>query len=310
VPTSGLDLDQSSICLALPSRQKIVTSKEMNMKWFLYVPLVLLLGVAMFALLPSSNLRTVYDAKRLSQRVAPTGPVLTEADIAHLPPVVQRFMRRAGVIGKPEITSVHVTFDTTLHSAPGDAGMQGESHQIDVIEPVRRLFFMETRMNGLPVAVLHDYDGDAASMRVRLMRLYDVVKLSGPELSKAETVTILNDLAAFAPSALIGPKAKWEEIDAAHAKVTYSNGPYTVSAELTFNADGDLIDFLSKDRSELQKDGSLRLQPWTTPLSDHREFEGRRVPGKGLAIYLRDDGPFTYGEFIVKDIHFNTPETL
>jgi hypothetical protein len=35
--------------------------------------------------------------------------------------------------------------------------MSGLAHQIDVLDPPRRLFFMTTRMKGLPVAVLHDY---------------------------------------------------------------------------------------------------------------------------------------------------------
>lgn len=58
---------------------------------------------------------------------------------------------------------------------------------------------MTTRMKGLPVAVLHDFSRDGASMKVRLTGLLNVVNLAGPDRTRAETVTILNDLAFFAP---------------------------------------------------------------------------------------------------------------
>jgi hypothetical protein len=211
-------------------------------------------------------------------------------------------------MGLPRVTSVHTIFDTTLYSTPGSAGMSGPAHQIDIVDPPRRLFFMQMRMYGLPVAVLHDYNGDKATMQVRLARLFNVVNLSGPELSKAETVTVLNDLAAYAPSALMGPQFTWKAIDDTQAAVTFRNGPHTVSATLKFNSDGDLADFFSSDRGELQKDGTLKLSPWSTPLSDYREFQSRRVPAKGEAVYHRPDGPFAYGRFALTSVRFNEAE--
>ncbi len=281
------------------------------MKTVLIVIAVLLLiaavGAVIMMMQPGANLRTEYDAKRLALKPTPSNTAVTEQDIAHLPEPVQRYMRRSGTIGKPPVSSVHVTFDTVLYSDPGSAGMSGPSHQIDIIDPPRRLFYMETKMYGLPVAVLHDYNGDKATMRVRLARLFDVVNISGPELSKGETVTVLNDLALFAPSAPIGARFKWNPVDGTHADVTFTNGEYTVSARLTFNAEGDLIDFTSNDRGELQKEKSLKVWPWSTPASEFKEYEGRRVPGKGEAIYHRDTGPFTYGTFNVTNVTFNQP---
>ena len=265
-------------------------------------------GAAALMLRPGANLRAEYDKRRLALAPGGEGAVLTEKDIAHLPPPVQKYIARAGAIGKPRVTSVHAVFDATLYSAPGSSGMSGQAHQIDVIEPPRRLFFMQTRMFGLPVAVLHDYDGDRATMRVRLARLFDVVNISGPQLSKAETVTILNDIAAFAPSALTGPEFTWKAVDATQAEVTFHNGAYAVSAVLKFDSQGDLIDFHSSDRGELQKDGTLKILPWSTPLSEYREFGGRRAPAKGEAVYHRADGPFAYGRFALTSLRFNEAE--
>ncbi len=280
------------------------------MKFALVLVALFLIGsvVAFVMTRPGADLRAEYDSRRLALKPLINEKPITEQDIAHLPEPVRRYIRRSGTLGKPAVSSVHVTFDTVLYSDPGSSGMAGPSHQIDVVDPPRRLFFMETRMYGLPVAVLHDYDGDKATMRVRLARLFDVVNLSGPQLSKAETVTVLNDLAAFAPSALIGPKFKLTAIDDAHADVVYTNGAYTVGARLTFNSEGDLIDFTSEDRGELQKDDTLKLVPWITPLSDFQVHDGRRVPGTGEAIYHRKSGLFTYGKFKLTHVTFNQTE--
>jgi hypothetical protein len=274
------------------------------MKIALALLAVLALVLAALMLRPGASLRAAFDERRAALRPAASGAPVTEARISHLPPPVQAWLRRAGVLGKPPVTMVHTFFTATLHSAPGDAGMTGPAEQIDVIDPPRRLFFMSTRMYGLPVAVLHDWSGDQGGMTVRLARLFNLVDTGGEAFARAETVTFLNDLCAYAPSALARPEFSWEEIDARSARVRYTRGGVTVSATLFFNAEGDLADFSSDDRAELMPDGSLRSLRWTTPLSGFREAHGRRVPGRGEAIWHRPEGPFTYGVFDLAEVRF------
>lgn len=256
------------------------------------------------ALQPGTNLAAEFESRLAELTPGPQGLPLTAADMAHLPGPVQRYLRRAGAVGTPPVAMVHVTFDATLYQAPGSPAMSGPAHQIDVLDPPRRLFFMTTRMKGLPVAVLHDYQPGAATMRARAARLVDVAHVSGPALARTETVTFLNDLCAFAPSALARPEFAWRPIDDTRVAVTYTAWPHTVSAILVFDAEGDLIDFVSDDRGELQPDGSLRVQRWSTPLSAHRAFDGRRLPTHGEAVWHRPAGLFTYGSFDVRSVAF------
>jgi hypothetical protein len=278
------------------------------MKLFLLILIIAVVIVIALMLRPGADLLAEFNERRLSLPSGKDTGILTDKDIAHLPSLVQKYIQRSGAIGKPRIMSVHTVFAATLYSARGKPGMADPAHQIDIVDPLRRLFFMQTHINGLPVAVLHDYNGDKATMQVRVARLFDVVNLSGSELSKGETVTVLNDLAVYAPSALARPQFTWKEIDDTQADVSFQNGAYTVSATLTFNRAGDLIDFMSKDRGELQSDGTLKIFPWSTPLSHYQEFDGRRAPTKGKAVYHREDGPFTYGKFSVTDLKFNEAE--
>jgi hypothetical protein len=260
---------------------------------------------------PGADLGEVFR-QRLTALPAlpPAAAPVTEADLARLPEPVQRWLRHAGVVGRPPVRAVHVTFDATLYSAPDQPGMRGPAHQVDVLDPPRRLFHMSTHlstwMGGLPVQVLHDYRGHDATMQVRLAGLLDVADFAGPLLSRTETVTLLNDLCAYAPSALLGPAMRWEALNAQHARVVFTNGPHTVSAELTFDAEGWLVDFRSEDRGDVKANDRVDRMPWTTPLSEFRSAEGgRRVPGRGDAVWHRADGPFVYGRFRVERVTYD-----
>ncbi|MDP2007821.1 MAG: hypothetical protein Q8K45_19280 [Rubrivivax sp.] len=243
-------------------------------------------------------------AVMLGAAVAPP-PLLTEALIAPLPAAVQRYLRVCGWVGRPLPRSVQVDFDATMYSKPGAAGMRGPAVQLDRFDLPRRLFFMRTRMAGLPVAVLHDYAGTQASMQVRLASLFKVVDLKGEALARTETVTLLNDLCFFAPAWLADTRLAWTALDAQRCTVAFTQGPYRVQAELVFNDAGELVNFHSDDRGALQKDGSLRLLHWSTPMRGYRAFDGRRVATEGEAVYTYPEGDFAYGRFVLKQIRFD-----
>lgn len=250
------------------------------------------------------NLAEEYQKQlaREASRQRSEQPVITEASVAELPEPVQRYIRYTGSVGKPRISSVHVFFDTEMFQKPGDAGMKGPSEQYDRFDGPKRLFFMQTKMYGLPVQVLHDFDRSTASMRVRIASLFDAVHIQSEELALGETVTILNDLCLFAPSWLTDPRLTWEPVDRDSARVVFVNGAHRVSAMLFFNAQGEITNFVSDDRAALQPDGSLKKLRWSTPVENYRDFGGRRYPTFGQTVYRYPEGDFTYGKFVVRDV--------
>jgi len=268
----------------------------------------LLAGAVLAARRPGADLAVDYALRRRAaaqQLPAATAAALTPADIAGLPAPVQRYLHRSGAIGKPPVRCFEVVWDAEMFKAPGQKGMPGPAQQFDVVQPPRRLFFMSTRMFGLPVAVLHDYAGATASMRVRVVRLVNMVNRHGADLARIETVTVLNDLCFLAPSALAGPQFVWQAVDDLQAHVTFTSGPHTVRAALVFDGHGDLVNFHSDDRGEDQSDGTPQRLRWSTPMRDIREFQGRRVPTRGEAIWHRPEGDFVYGRFLLRSIRFD-----
>ena len=271
------------------------------MIWTIVIFSVLAVGLAV--VIWTTSLPRAFEARRAEAMAAPREKtkLLTEADIAHLPPPVRRYIALTGSIGRPVVTEITMHFDAVMFDAPDAPGMTGPVVQYERFDAPERLFLMTTRMKGLPVAVLHHFNRDHATMRVRLTGLFNVVDISGPELTRTETVTILNDLCFYAPSRLIDPRLTWAEIDDTRARVTFALGPNSVSAELVFNAAGELVDFVSDDRGMLEKDGNLRILRWSTPLGHYREFDGWCVASEGDAIWHLPEGPFTYGHLRLTD---------
>ena len=239
------------------------------------------------------------------------GAPLTEAAIAHLPAPMQRWLRRSGAVGQPPLRCLHIVYDATMHQRPGGKGIAGTAEQFDtVVAPMRRLFYMPAKMFGVPMAVLHDYDAGEASMQVRVARVLEVADEHGEALARTETVTLLNDLAFWAPSSLVGPACAWRAIDDRRSEVSFVLGPHAVRAALVVDDAGDLVDFRSDDRGRVQKDGTFRLEPWSTPMRSHRAVGSRRVPWEGDAIWHTAEGDFVYGRFVVRSITFDLEAPL
>lgn len=142
---------------------------------------------------------------------------------------------------------------------------------------------------------------------MRVANLFNVVDVKGEELTIAETVTLLNDMCIFVPGNLYDKRLSWKEIDSLSCQVTIENSRYKVSAILYFNEIGELINFISDDRSALQDDGTLKKARWSTPVRDYKDFDGRRIPTYGETIWNYPEGDFTYGTFRLKNITYDVP---
>ncbi len=243
-------------------------------------------------------------AEELAGTQPATGMPLTEADIAALPAPVRRYVRASGAIGRPRSRSMRLDMDAVMIRKPGGPGMAATSSQVNVFDRPARLFLMKARMFGLPVRALHLYRGEDATFQVRVASLVDMVNVRGEEISSSETVTVLNDMCAFAPGVLTDPRLAWTGLDDRSVAVTFTNGSRRVTATLAFNDRDELVDFWSDDRPE-GGDGNFVAARWNTPLSDYRVIDGLRLPTRGSAVYARPDGPFTYGEFTLRSIVYD-----
>lgn len=229
--------------------------------------------------------------------------IITENDLAVLPPLVQRYLRFAGVVGTPKVQGFRARMKGRIRGSATAPWMPFTAEQYNFYDPPRRYFWIEATRGGLPVDGLHAYGETDASMRIRLLSLVPVVRVEGPQMMRGETVTLLNDACLFAPGSLLDLPIRWRELDACSVEATYTNGPHTVRTVLVFDDSNALVDFWSDDRPALAEDGKTLLsQRWSTPIREYRPMGPYRLAASGEARYAAPTGEYAYMELEVNEV--------
>ena len=251
--------------------------------------------------------RTDYQrdvAAGLRDRKLQAGPV-TEADLAHLPPVVQRYLQFAGSVCRPRVWNYRLRFRGELRNDADSRWMKIGADQHSFVDPAARLFLVKGSMFGLRFEAFHRYVGPAATFKVRLASLLTVVNAAGPEMDQSETVTLLNDMCLLAPATLIDPRIAWEGLDPLTVRATFSNAGNTVSAVLSFTDSGALVDFVSDDRSRTTDGKTYERLRWSTPVRAWGTFDGRQLPVRAEAVWREGALAFAYARFEIVGVDYN-----
>jgi len=64
----------------------------------------------------------------------------------------------------------------------------------------------------------------------------------------------------------------WEAVDAKMARARFTHGGQTIAATLRFDSEGQLINFVSDDRSRSESDGTITPRRFSTPARGYGEF--------------------------------------
>jgi len=226
-----------------------------------------------------------------------TTEILTEKDIKQLPEPVQRYLKYVGVIDKPKVKNVKVLFEGQMREKGKDY-FPFISEQFNFFNEPTRLFFMKGKIFGVNFLGYHNYSNSEATMDIRLFGLFSIVKKSGEIMDKVETVTLFNDMCLLAPATLIDKRIQWESINDTLVKATFTNKKISITADLYFNNQGQLVNFISKDRD-------INQYPFLTPVSEYRIINGYNLMSKAEAVWDYTDGKFTYGKFNLKEVVYN-----
>ena len=259
-----------------------------------------LLVMALDARPSSFRSRFEHDRNALLAGAEHAAYLVTEADLAALPPLMQAYLRRTGAIGRAHVRNLRVTFKAQMRSSATASWMQATATQYEFFDRPARLFHMKASRAGMPLDVFHRYVGGGATFQVRIAGLIPMVDKGGAEITNDETVTLMNDVLVMAPAAVLDLPFTFETTGEQSLRATFYNAGFTVSAVLTFDDAGDLIGFTSTDRAH-----SREAATWSTPISGYREVDGIRVGALGSANWIEPSGEWTYGRFEITSIAYN-----
>jgi len=295
--------------------QALITSSWSDAKYGTVANVILLIAAA-YGYLSNrhGSFQAQYDrAIAENTRQSSALPVLTDADLAHLPRVVQKYVRASGAVGQPRVRNVRARMRGKIRGAPAEPWMKFTAEQFNTFGDYQssgahpsRFFLMKATKAGLPIEALHVFRDGSATMRVKLASLVTVADAAGAEMNRGETVTVLNDMFLLAPATLVTSDIRWEEIDAKSARATLVYAGQTISAKVTFAESGELTDFDSVDRLRSSPDGKTFQQTRrTTPVAEYRDFGPTRLWSTGEARWHPTEGEFAYGRFELRSIEYN-----
>lgn len=231
--------------------------------------------------------------------------ILTEDDISALPMPVQRYLRYTGVIGKDKVKKFRLVGEGEFKMDQEKDWFKARAEQYNFIDDPRRIYYMKLKMFGVPVLGLHVYKGVTATMLIKAAGLITVGDAKGEIMNKAETVTLFNDMCLMAPATLIDKRIEWESLDDYTVKAIFRNESVEISAILYFNEKGELINFVSNDRYMTASGNDYQNAPWSTPVSDYKEYNGIKLASYGEAHWSLPDGDFCYGRIHLKEVEYN-----
>ncbi len=237
--------------------------------------------------------------------------IITLEDLEGLPEPVRLYLIHSKVVGKERIQTFRGKFAGTMVINKRLGWLPVRVTQYSFFEPtLTRIFYIRTRMFGVvPVYGRDSYIEGKANMLIKPLGVFTVVDEKGPNLDKAELVTILNDMCMF-PMGLLDRRVTWEAIDDTSARAHLTDCGITVSGVFFFNKDHDLVNFVTHDREYNDGRGDIRKAAWWTPFRNHREVDGIRIPTGGDAIWDFGEGKekFHYARFTFEDVGYNTFE--
>ncbi len=231
--------------------------------------------------------------------------IISEADLAPLPEPVQRYLRYAQVLNKPKIKCAKVRQKGFMRTSPAQKAMPIEAVQYTtLVGNLTRIWYARVKIG--PVNLLNGYDrfdNGNGRMLMRLLSVYPVVNVSGPEVDMSAFIIFVNDMVMW-PTAFLSDYIHWEPVDrlAACAQVRLHDKQFSV--EMRFNEQGELVDFITEDRYQAVGKTFLRTK-WSTPIRNYRIANGFRVPSEGEAVWHLPEGEFSYIQLTIGDILYD-----
>ena len=227
--------------------------------------------------------------------------LLTIKDIEPLPELVQQYLTYVGVLNKPKVKNTKVIFEGEMREQ-GKDWFKFTSEQYNFFDTPTRLFFMKATMFGITIPGYHAYKNANATMQIKLAGLFHIVNVKGNTLTKAETVTLFNDMCIFAPATLIDKRISWQPVDSSSVKAIFTTEGISITAILYFNKEGQLINFISDDRYAVS---DMKRYRFSTPVSNYKNIYGYNLPTYGETVWHYPEGNFTYGKFNLQQLEYN-----
>ena len=230
---------------------------------------------------------------------------ITEEDLEGLPEPVRRYLRFAGVVGRPPVAYARNKQRGEFRLGPDGEWMELEAVQHFTTRPPGLLWDATIEMMPLVSFYVRDrfYRGEG-HMLGTLAGTVAVVDEKGPEIDQGTFLRLLGEGVWF-PSVFLEEYVTWEAIDETSARLLGRSGGEEVEATVHFDRDGALRRVVAQ-RYYSEGDGEARLETWKGVHGGYEEVDGYMVPTESSAGWELEEGGFEYVRLEIDGFEFES----
>ena len=152
------------------------------------------------------------------------------------------------------------------------------------------------------VRVLDQFVNGQGNLKVKLLGLFTVSNVRGPEIDQGEALRFLAEI-IWSPSAFTKDYLRWDEVDGSSADATLFYNDQKTTARFHFRESGEIDRITAKRYREVQ--GKFSLYEWIISNFEYKTFSGIIVPYKAHVSWKLKDFNFCYDKFELTEVSFN-----
>ena len=230
--------------------------------------------------------------------------IVDEDMLAGLPAPIQKWLRVAGVVGRPMVRNGYFKQQVWMKLDEKQTNWyDARSEQFTSMNPPVFIWKVNMKMYPLVNVVGRDsYADGKGAMLIKPLGLVAVVDERGNEkIDQAAMHRFLAELAWF-PSGVLNEYISWEAVDATSARATMEYKGIKASGVFRFDEAGDLKGFSAMRYRELGEDDVPKT--WEVEVVETREMDGVRLASE---MTLTADG-FLWLKMKILEVQYNVDQ--
>jgi len=268
---------------------------------------IIILGIAVVSF-ASSNFEKKIDGEvtaMYSNLLEEDKKIITIEMIRELPPVVQKWIKRSGMIGRENINYGRLRQKARMKSKPDGKWMDVEALQYFRLNEPAFVYKISADVAPFVWIVGRDkYDGGRGNMEIKILGLYTIADSKGKEIDEGTIIRFLSEILWF-PSAALNKYIEWEQIDDTTAKATMSYSGISESVWVYFTEEGDVKMVEAYRYGEF--DGKFSKEKWSVVNTSYKEFHGIRIGNISEVTWKLQTGDFTWLKLEITEMEYNQP---
>lgn len=229
--------------------------------------------------------------------------ILSDSDLAELPPPVRKWLMNSGAVGKPVTQTVYLEQDLEMQMKQGDEKWnKARADQYFTTDPPAFNWSVKMEMNPIiPVTGRDKFEDGKGEMLIKLFSVFPVANAKdSPNIDEATLQRYLAEIVWF-PSAATSTYITWERIDEFSARATMDYKGSQGSGVFLFDEEGNFQKFTAmrfKDASDEEK------LEWVVEANKIQELNGIKVPVQCEAKWKMDGEYWTWLKLKITGIDY------